>query len=182
MSEPTAIFLRTIDELIASQSLCHLYVWLEEPDKFSTAWIHARSEYYAVASIFDYDGTFEGIRCIRLEDIHRISYATRLTEALESIPTLERGIAAKLAVPFMNSPDFEGFSQVLTKSREVCEVMMDEMDEIVGRILEADEWSILLDRYEPNDLEFDGRTLINMEQVRYLWAYTKRTRSMPESE
>ncbi len=172
--------LATIDDLVESQALCNLYVWSDEPYKNSNAWIHSRSDHYAIVSVFDNDGSYEGIRCVRLEDIHRVDFDTNKNKFLEAIPTLERGIAAKISTPYQNCQDFIEFGRVLAKSKEPCEIWSDEMIAICGRVIAVDEWTAVIEHIDSDSLRFDGKTMIDLETVRYLWAHTKKIRGIPK--
>ena len=175
MSDALPLFLRTIDELILSSSICGLYVWAEEPTKFSHAWIHHRSDHFCVASIFDVDGSYEGI-----EDIHRIKFDAHRFKFVQSLPFLERELASEMAKPFQDAQNFESFLVVVSDSGQPCEIMGEDMESTVGKVLAADEWSVLVAPLDENSRTFDGKLLIDLDQVHYPWACTKRTRLMSE--
>lgn len=179
MSDPTPILLRTIDGLVASSMICQLFVWDEEPSKFSYARIHRRSEHYCVASIFDVDGSYEGIRCIRLEDLHRLAFDNSRCRFVQSLPFLERDLAAEFAKPFIDANDLVSFLYAVKEMGQACELMDDDMESLIATVLDVDEWSVLISPLDEDSRTFDGKVLIDLDRIRYPWACTKRTRLLP---
>jgi hypothetical protein len=159
-------------ELIENNKTCHIFMWREEPSRFSWCKILAQDDEVGLISVFEPSGNFIGIRHIPLEHIHLVKVPL-LEKDMESDHFLLVGQLEEI-----KSKTFDSEQWLQARVGSVVELFTEFADSHLGYIKRVDEDCILLDYIDPLTLKVDSTALFNRADVRYCWFFSERIQAL----
>lgn len=161
-----------LDDLIASQSLAHIYRLPDEASRFSLAGVLAHTEEWVLLVIFDREGNYDGLRYLRKQAILRIKERSGYISS--------RCVAASLVRrdELMFAGGAKNLQMILERCRShapIANIVTNDLI-ITGRVDKVTEDWMCFEELDMEVAQFNGPLWIRQEDIVYVEVDTPQLR------
>jgi len=168
-----SVLQKMIKSLTESGEICRLFIWTDEPTRFSWSRIVESSDDAILVLVFNPEGLFEGMRIVPIMYVHKI----HVNAGDYSIDDRQSILAEEAATEFAGCSLFEKFIEKVADSGELCELYTNDMEEHLGKVIECDEDNVLVSHFDEEDLVLRGEILLRLDDIHYFWARSRKCQS-----
>lgn len=169
-SGSSSLMVRKILQLVENRKICKLFIWREEPSRFSWSLIEAFEGNLLLVNVFDNCGTYEGIRLLPIDYVHLLmtgDFPEFQVRGRELLP-VEQALS-----DYSGCVTREKFLARAADLGEVCEVFMNDMESHIGIVADFDDDYVVLHHFNNETLEIEGEIVIASDDVHYFWARSR---------